>query len=157
MAANLNEGHSGYIINDVSSVAVQYLRTIPCPNIALLHVGSNDANIPVDPANAHVRIGALLDNIATVCPSMPVIVAQIVRSNNPNTQANINMFNPLIPSVVAQKAQDYGRKYITLDLSGDFLSPSDLSDDLHPNDSGYWKMAQGFYQAVLAARNNGWI
>lgn len=151
-----NEGHGGYEISPLSSAASSYLRTIPCPHLALLHIGTNDCNDNTDVPGAGARLGALLDSFASICPDMPVIVAQIISSGYAPTQTKIEQFNPQVPAVVQQRVRTEGRRYLTVDMSR-LLGQDDYVDFLHPNDSGYVKMAEAWFGVMMQARARGWI
>lgn len=55
-----NEGHSGYTIDGVFGVA-QGSVPLYKPNLILINVGLNDCRLNVDPANAGVRMKAMID------------------------------------------------------------------------------------------------
>lgn len=54
--------------------------------------------------------------------------------------------------------QKYGSdtKVLPVDMTH-VLSPADYADNLHPNDSGYGKLANAWYDGLAAATGAGWI
>lgn len=125
------------------------------PNIVLLHAGTNDLNMgpPIDPDHAPDRLGRLIDNLISFGNNDSVIfVAQIIGVSNGQTQSLIQKYNDAIPSVMAKRKHHIA----VVDFRGK-LQPSDYADGLHPNDSGYRKMAHIWFEAIQDAANKGWI
>lgn len=148
-----NEGHSGWKINDIASVAtgvtVQYK-----PNLVLLHIGTNDLNGNYQVYSAPDRLAALIDQIFAAAPDTTILVAAIIRSTYGPTQEKISAYNEQAKYIVESRA-DAG-KHIAL-VSMARVNDSDLDDALHPNDNGYRKMADAWYDGIKQAIGNGWI
>ncbi|KAL8910761.1 MAG: hypothetical protein Q9171_003973 [Xanthocarpia ochracea] len=126
------------------------------PNIIIVHAGTNDmnSNPPIDPDHAPDRLGKLIDNIISFGNQDSVIlVAQIINTSNGQTQSLIQKYNDAIPDVVAKRSSHH---IGIVDFSNK-LQPSDYADGLHPNDSGYKKMADIWFNAIQDAANKGWI
>ncbi|MCJ1260957.1 hypothetical protein MMC22_000821 [Lobaria immixta] len=147
------EGHSGYTINEISGQASKSLPSRP--NVVLLHAGTNDLNRPASPAGAPERLGRLIDKILKSCPDAVVLVAKIIPSKRPVVQDRIKTFNAKIVEVAAQHAEA-GKHVLLVDMFGS-LTHADLRDDFHPNNGGYKKMADKWYQAIEQAHEKGWI
>ena len=101
------------------------------------------------------RLGDLLDEIITACPDATVLVAQIIQSLDPTTQARIQRYNNAMPKVVAQRA-DQGHHVMIVDMSsigGNLLH----TDGTHPTDAGYKKMADYWFAGIQAAVAKGWV
>jgi lysophospholipase L1-like esterase len=97
-ADNYNEGHDSATIDQIASFAP--LSLSDRPNIILIHAGTNDMNLPLDPSTAPTRLGNLIDEVLGACPDALVLVAQIIPSGTGATQANIIAFNAAIPDLV---------------------------------------------------------
>ncbi|KAL8858124.1 MAG: hypothetical protein Q9178_005301 [Gyalolechia marmorata] len=126
------------------------------PNIIIVHAGTNDmnSNPPIDPDHAPERLGKLIDNIISFGNQDSVIlVAQIINTSNAQTQSLIQKYNDAIPGVVAKRSNHH---IGVVDFSNK-LQPSDYADGLHPNDSGYKKMADIWFNAIQDAAHKGWI
>ncbi|KAL8929646.1 MAG: hypothetical protein Q9172_000325 [Xanthocarpia lactea] len=133
-------------------LSVAYFR----PNIIMVHAGTNDlnSNPPIDPDHAPDRLGKLIDNLISFGNQDSVIlVAQIIDTSNGQTQSLIQKYNDAIPGVVAKRSNHH---IGIVDFSNK-LQPSDYADGLHPNDSGYKKMADIWFNAIQDAANKGWI
>lgn len=145
MADNLNEGHDGATIDEIASFATASLSERP--NIILLHAGTNDMNLSLDPADAPTRLGNLIDELLATCPDALILVAQILPSGTAATQANIITYNAAIADVVVIR-QVNGSKVEIVDMFTRLVYPDDFTDDLHPNDGGYAKMGDAWYEAI---------
>ncbi|KAG4442317.1 hypothetical protein IFR05_002168 [Cadophora sp. M221] len=154
MPANSNEGHNGATIDQIASYASASLASRP--NVVLVHAGTNDMNLPLDPAGAPSRLGNLIDKILVTCPDALVLVSQIVTSGSAATRANILAYNEAIPGVVAARAAK-GSKVMVVDMFTRLLAPDNYADDLHPNDGGYKIMGDTWSYAIAYGNALGWI
>jgi lysophospholipase L1-like esterase len=141
-----NEGHSGWRIDEIAANVNGWLATYQ-PDVVLLHIGTNDMNQNYQVDTAPQRLGALIDQILAARPSATVLVAKIVPSLDATIQARINAFNATVPAVAR------GSRVKLVDLS--VLSAADLNDTLHPNDTGYARMAVRWYSALEAVLGDG--
>ncbi|KAF2167986.1 carbohydrate esterase family 3 protein [Zasmidium cellare ATCC 36951] len=159
MANNQNDGFPGWTISEIALAAKLTLSLAQCPNVILLHAGTNDMNNdpPRQPYNtAPERLGDLLDELLSVVPETTIIVAQIIQSSNAGTKDRIPVFNDAVPDVVAQRT-DKGAKVQLVDLSSIGVDGVDLVDGLHPNDTGYNLMANFWLEGLQQASDKGWI
>ncbi|MFF5230326.1 GDSL-type esterase/lipase family protein [Dactylosporangium sp. NPDC000521] len=143
-----NEGHSGWRIDQIAANINGWLGTYQ-PDVVLLHIGTNDMNQNYQVATAPQRLGSLIDQILAARPTATVLVAKIVPALDATIQARINAFNAAVPGVVSSR----GTRVKLVDLST--LAASDLNDTLHPNDSGYAKMAVRWYTALEPVLGDG--
>lgn len=147
MSDNDNEGYSGYTIDQINGLAAGELRTFK-PNVVTLHVGTNDLDKNIDVTRAPARLTSLLNTIYTTEPDVAVVLSTLVPSTNRLTESNIEAYNASLPAVInGQRAQ--GRKIELVDMSA--VTTADLSDYLHPNDAGYDKMGEIFYEGIETA------
>ncbi len=152
---NRNEGYSGITLaglQDKVAAAVK-LR----PNVILLHIGTNDVNSGADVSTLPARLGNLIDSLFSGCPDAVIIVARIIRNRDSSsaTQARVIKFNNEIIGVVSSRASN-GKKVLTADMFEE-LAASDLADSLHPNPTGYAKMAFIWLKDIRWANEKGWI
>lgn len=138
-------------------------------NIILLHIGTNNANVD-SPGNPNTALnnhlfgnGKLLDDIFAAAPAgTHVVLTSIIPilgtgadGGNPSFEDKrtyLNTFNAGMPAKVSSYTPASGGGISYLDmfsvLDGVQLDPSlnaDFSDELHPSDLGYQKMATAFF------------
>jgi hypothetical protein len=98
-----------------------------------------------DIANAPARLGALLDLITSSVPGVTIVVAKLLPNENNVTNSNIQQFNANLPCVVSQRVAA-GAKITLVDMASNWFSTADLgTDQTHPTEFGYLKMAKVFF------------
>jgi len=154
-----HEGHGGWTIDDVPSRnAMGLLPITPArmqsytPHIVTLAIGTNDINGNIDIGNAPNRLRQLLDAIFSANADVLVVLAQIVPSRTDGTNDNIRTYNAAMPAIVSDMV-GRGRHILLVDMYGAFTRDSSykttlLADNLHPNDAGYARMGETWYQAL---------
>ena len=139
-----HEGHSGWRIDQLDSNINSWMDTYK-PKLVLLHIGTNDIAQNYDVANAPSRLSTLIDKICAKLPAGgKVYVAQIVPLSF-NNQGIIN-FNTQIPGIVQSKVNS-GKPVYMVDMYS-ALTTADLQDGVHPNRTGYDKMADVWFSAI---------
>ena len=129
---NDHEGHGGYTSSQVASNIFPWLQDNPA-EIVLLHIGTNDFKTSI------TNVENILATIDQFSQDTWVVLAQII-NQDPYSSA-VSTFNDNLWSM-AQRRILNGDKIIVVDQENALIYPSDLSDQLHPNDGGYAKMAQ---------------
>ncbi|MFE5792246.1 ricin-type beta-trefoil lectin domain protein [Streptomyces sp. NPDC056503] len=148
-----NEGHSGWRIDEIAGIADSVLGRYR-PNVVTLEIGTNDLNRDYEIPTATDRLKALIDRITLAAPDATVLVGTVIVSTSASVESHRAAFNAELPGIV-QAAQAAGKHVRLVDMST--LTTADLDDFLHPNDSGYKKMADAFDAGVQAANAAGWI
>ncbi|MFF1300830.1 MULTISPECIES: ricin-type beta-trefoil lectin domain protein [unclassified Streptomyces] len=148
-----NEGHSGYKIHQIAALADAALTRYR-PNIVTLMIGTNDLNESYQVSTATARLKSLVSQITADVPDATVLVASLVVSTSGSEEQYRAAYNQAIPQIVSE-AQAAGKRVAYVDMRG--LTTADLADALHPNDSGYQKMADAFHRGVQSADNAGWL
>ncbi len=155
-----HEGHSGFVIRGGNGaprdgiadfVDSWFGPTGVEPDIILLMIGTNDVDTNYDLANAGARLDALVTKISDkttgLRPSARLIVAQLVPVNDTAEDNLAKAYNAQVATVVAQHAAA-GESVSLVDMHS-ALGAADLFDKLHPNDSGYGKMADVWCKAIV--------
>lgn len=149
-----HEGHSGWRIDQLDSNMAGWLASMADPDVVLMHIGTNDFGQNVDTMNAINRLDALILKIATLRPNAHIIVTNLMARGEPQNTNIQNQFNPYVQARVDAHATA-GRLVTFLDMRS-VVPLSDMPDSLHPNQTGYNKMANAWFaaiQAILEAEN----
>ena len=145
-----NEGHPGWRIDEVANQTDSWMSTY-APDVILLNVGTNDINQDYDLPNAPNRLAALIDKISADRPTAQIMVSTLVPSGDPGRNVKVDAFNADVRTLVAQKG---GRVHL-VDVNR-AVPVSDLtSDKIHPNDAGFAKMADSWFQALRPLLRSG--
>jgi lysophospholipase L1-like esterase len=137
-----HEGHSGWRIDQLDANITGWLQASD-PRTILLHIGTNDIGQNYDVAHAPDRLSALIDHIRTLAPNVQLFVAQIIPTANAANETATQTFNAALPGIVAQK----GPLTHLVDQHS-AITTADLADGLHPNATGYDKMAARWWSAL---------
>jgi lysophospholipase L1-like esterase len=138
-----NEGHSGWKID-------QLLSLIPAPalsdepHIILLMIGTNDVAQNDDLSNAPERLDGLLGELIAEVPDALIVVAQITPLSFGGS--GVMAYNAALPAIVEARAEA-GEHVMLVDMNTDFPT-SLLGDGVHPNQMGYERMAEVWYDAI---------
>jgi hypothetical protein len=122
------------------------------PHFVLLHIGTNDSlHSSSGPNAAADRLSALVDKFSVKLPNTHIIVATIVSGSN------IGTYNERIRTMVPQKKAQ-GKKVYLADLANaGLICSADFrpGDCVHPDDSGYAKMANAWYPVMKTIIDGG--
>jgi lysophospholipase L1-like esterase len=144
-----HEGWGGYGIDGIASIVVSELNTYR-PHFVLLMIGSNDVQWGTNLNTAPDRLSALIDLITDTLPTANLIVASITPLADPTWDAAARTYNAAIPGIVQIKAAA-GKLVSFVDMYP-LLTLSDLVDGVHPNDSGYNKLATAWAAKLVSLR-----
>ncbi|KFY32373.1 hypothetical protein V493_00257 [Pseudogymnoascus sp. VKM F-4281 (FW-2241)] len=147
----INEGHNGAVISEIANFAKNSLPNRP--NVILLHAGTNDMVAGADVTGPAARLGSLIDQISAACPDASILVSLIIRASD--VQSRVDTYNTLVKKVLTDRAQN-GKHVDLVDMTK-VLGAGDMADGLHPNDSGYAKMAQAWLESIKRANTFGWV
>ena len=97
-------------------------------------------------ATAPARLDALIGTIAGRRPTPSVLVASLPPLADRTYTAVVRTFNRAIPRIVEDRVRNgYDVRFVDLHAG---LSTSDLADGVHPNATGYAKLASGWNTAI---------
>ncbi|WP_437911237.1 SGNH/GDSL hydrolase family protein [Sorangium sp. So ce302] len=149
-----HEGHGGWTIEGNNGIAQLVGTSIPNykPNIITLMIGTNDINGNINLADAPNRLGKLLDSIFMRDPNILVVLAQIVPTRTDGTNNAIKAYNAAMPDLVSTRVSK-GQHIVLVDMYTAFTNDTNyrqslLGDNLHPNQAGYNRMAEVWFQAL---------
>lgn len=135
-----HQGTSGIKIGDIN-------KEVPSPalndepNIILVHIGTND--LVQNTADPNTALDNLLDDLIAGAPDALIVVASII----PLTSANdkVTAYNQHVVDAVEARAESAHIQFV--DQFADF-PPEELGDGVHPNDAGYARMGQKWFNAI---------
>ena len=110
-----------------------------------LHVELADESVCIGPPPSKESY-LVMDKIIQACPNALLVVAKIIPL--PMNTSGIDSFNSKLPGLVSDRANK-GAHIILVDQFTGFNASTDLwSDNVHPSESGYTKMANVWYTAI---------
>ncbi|WP_437649032.1 SGNH/GDSL hydrolase family protein [Sorangium sp. So ce362] len=149
-----HEGHGGWTIEGNNGIAQLVGTSIPNykPNIITLMIGTNDINGNINLADAPNRLGKLLDSIFMRDPNILVVLAQIVPTRTDGTNNTIKTYNAAMPDLVSTRVSK-GQHIVLVDMYTAFTNDANykqslFADNLHPNQAGYNRMADVWFEAL---------
>jgi lysophospholipase L1-like esterase len=156
MEDNQNEGYPGLRIEEVQGKAEQNVPSF-LPNVYTINVGTNDASQNFDVDNAGGRMNDLLNYLWTATPDATVILSTLIINLDSGTDARAQHINGQF-SDLAGRLADEGRRIVLVDMHGaDGPQSNEMSDNTHPNDTGFQKMADIFFRGIQQATDAGFI
>ena len=148
LADRQHEGHSGLRIDELATLVDVPLARHQ-PDVVLLLIGTNDMLQRHRLAQAPQRLSALIDRIAARAPSATLLVSSLTPLTAPAANERVRSYNAAIPALVSDKVA-HGKRVVFVDMHS-ALSASDLADGVHPNVTGYRKMAAVWREALPPA------
>lgn len=150
-----NEGHGGWCLDDVNCYSSTSLAaetsgwvTAANPDLVLVHGGTNDLNSSNSGAEIAASLQKTLDNIYSAKPGVRVIVAKIVKDKGADTSVQADYASRIDTIVSTMSAA--GKLISSVDMTNTLAADTDYTDETHPNQSGYNKMADAWMTAITA-------
>ena len=140
---NDHEGHGGWHADEIAFSIYQWLIDNPA-EVVLLHIGTNDISNGQNAEDIAEEIDLILDRIDRYDPDIIVILARIINQNEPIDE--IIELNSAIQALADAREND---NIIVVDMEKALFYPDDMSNKVHPNESGYSKMAVVWLEAIV--------
>ena len=140
-----HEGHDGFTVNQITGYVPPKKAFSTTPHIVLLHIGTNDMTMNLDPTTVANQLDTLIGDIVQAAPDALVVVAKIVPLGYGSS--NYTSYIAKIPDVVKAHASK-NQNVVLVDMST--LPTSDIrgSGNVHPTDKGYADMADLWYGVI---------
>jgi lysophospholipase L1-like esterase len=147
-----HEGHPGWRTDEIARHVESWLERY-WPSLILLMTGTNDI-VQGDPISlALERLEMLLKRIHNTAPTARILVGSITGVRHPNdyhvNPQIIEAYNTQIPPLIELHRQTTENIHFADIASISRLGDEDFhADGLHPNDQGYRKMGEAWYDLL---------
>lgn len=149
-----HEGHWGWRTDQILGQLSGWLAGYT-PNIALIHLGSNDAFQNQSASSTIGELGQIIDRLRADNPRVKILLARILpTSTGAAVNARINELNALITGLVSSKNTALSPVRL-VDQNSGFNPANDTYDGVHPNATGEEKMAQKWQLGLRALAGLG--
>ncbi len=147
-----HEGHWGWRIDEIingrgGEGKLSDWLTGYTPDVALIHLGSNDAIQNNSAISSVEELNQVIDILREDNPNVTIFLSKLIPTNNSDRNSRIDDLNNRIPGIVADKNQA-NSPVILVDQSSGFNANTDTYDGVHPNDAGEAKMARKWFDAL---------
>jgi lysophospholipase L1-like esterase len=161
-----HEGHGGYRIAQIEDnldsdngmsgnnggywLAGTQGRAAAYPDMILMQIGTNDVQPGVTAETIRDRLDSLIGHVFTDRPQTTLIVASLTPTHYLHStfyEETTVAFNALIPDLVSKYAAEGRKAYFLATHSK--LNTSDITDTVHPNQTGYDKMGDAWFGAIM--------
>lgn len=148
-----NEGHGGYLATQIANnnLLPAWLQNTN-PDLVLMHLGTNDVWNNISTQNILAAYTKLITQMRTRNPRITVLVAKILPMNPGNCGACAQRaieLNNAIPNWASGLSSTQSPIKVVDQWSG-FNTAIDTSDGVHPNDSGNYKIARNWFNALTS-------
>jgi len=153
-AEPFHEGHDGWRADEIlngrasepnAGKLVNWLYTYQ-PDIVLLHIGTNDVTAGNQDANEVNAILDVVDDYEVQSGKGVTVMLALIINRWPYIAAT-TAYNSDI-NVMASNRIAGGDSIVIVNMETALSYPDDLTDNLHPNDSGYAKMADVWFSVL---------
>jgi Ca2+-binding RTX toxin-like protein len=146
-----HEGRPGWTITQIKDLVNTGILNTYQPDVVMLMIGTNDSS-KSSVSTMTSNLSTLIDRITTLAPNTHLVVSSIAPIDGTikgtKRAQRAKDFNTQLPGLISSKASE-GKK-VTYANAGGSLSVSDLTTDgLHPSASGYDKLGDAWYKALV--------
>ena len=143
-----NEGHPGWNQFEIAEETDTYMSNSK-PDIVLLHIGTNDTT--TNPAGIDDILSSIDLYESESQTTVDVYVALII--DREHSDPRITAFNNRLAELLVQRINTGDNIIIVNMFKNAHLTGGDYADETHPNDSGYAKMANVWFDALTTSFN----
>ncbi|MFI4860268.1 MAG: PKD domain-containing protein, partial [Phycisphaerales bacterium JB063] len=142
-----HEGHSGFRVDQINDALPGYLSNYT-PDIALVHLGTNDFLQSQSAASTINEMRTTISLLRADNPDVTIFISQIIPLDRAQGGL-VDEFNAMLPALVSELSTLQSRIYV-VDQNTGFDVDTDTYDGIHPDQSGEQLMALRFYEALDA-------
>lgn len=149
-----NEGHAAYTSRQVLDELPSWLETYPPPQVALVHLGTNDVLEGVPATRTVADLTSIIGVLRARNPSMTILVAQIIPTSVGSTNTAIEALNREISGLAALATVQ--SPVVVVDQYSGYDGDADNQEGgVHPLTSGEKKMAARWEGALFPVLARG--
>ncbi len=149
-----NEGHPAYTSGQILAELPAWLEAYPAPNIALVHLGTNDVLEGVPSARTVTDLTSIIGVLRSRNPSMTILVAQIIPTSVGSTNTAIEALNREIAGLATLSTVQ--SPVVIVDQYSGYDGDADNQEGgVHPLTSGEKKMAARWEGALFPVLARG--
>ncbi|MDC0714902.1 SGNH/GDSL hydrolase family protein [Stigmatella sp. ncwal1] len=141
-----HEGHWGWRADQILAQLSTWAAHTR-PDIALIHLGSNDMFQGNTVDSTIQELSQIIDRLRAANPHIQIFLAQLIPATNSSA---IQGFNQRIPGLASSKSTSASPVTVVDQWTG-FNAQTDTYDGIHPNPTGEAKMAERWYQALRSS------
>jgi len=145
-----HEGRAGWCADDcdppyegLTAHIYNFLAENPA-DVILLHIGTNDIGMDLQDPSA---VGRLLDEIDRYSRDIIVVLARIIRRTDELPEVTTE-YNDGVKALALDRMAN-GDRIMLVDMENALNYHDDMADPLHPNQTGYNKMADVWLDALV--------
>lgn len=138
----------GITAQEVNNQWIALWMAANTPDIVLIHLGTNDLRLTSSAQDTVKSLGEIVDKIYTANPNVIILLAQIIGTST-YFDNKVNELNTLIP-VLVQDKKSTGVAIYCVNQNESVLPLTDMLDGVHPAGHGYMKMAQRWFEGLVA-------
>jgi beta-lactam-binding protein with PASTA domain/lysophospholipase L1-like esterase len=150
-----HEGHDGWRadeilngrISDPAAGKLEYWLPAHQPDIVLLHIGTNDitaGNQNADKVNAILNV---IDAYEVASGKNVTVILALIIDRVPHSSAT-TIYNNDVNSMAMSRIAN-GDHIVIVNMQNALNYATDMTDEVHPNDNGYAKMANVWFDALV--------
>ncbi|BAZ23816.1 G-D-S-L family lipolytic protein [Kalymmatonema gypsitolerans NIES-4073] len=140
-----HEGHCGWRADQILDRIDEWASNTQ-PDVALIHLGTNDLGQEQSAESTIEDIRGIIQKLRNYNPYVKILLAQIIGCGY---RERIEQFNALIPNLASQTYTSQSPVIVVDQYNGfDATWGVDTFDGCHPNDTGEWKVASRWFDAL---------
>ena len=152
-----HEGHWGWLADEIlngvngQGSLSEWLANYT-PDVALIHIGTNDVLDGHSTASSVAEIEAIIDTLRADNPNVTILLAKLIPIDSDTYNPGIIELNAEMDGIAVNKSTADSPVWVVDQYSG-FDAAVDTYDTIHPNASGEEKMARKWHDAMQAYLN----
>ncbi len=146
-----HEGYDGQTaswLNQRMDGPADYWLSEHQPDIILYHIGTNNLRFGADIETYAQDANETIEIIYDFDPDITVVLAKIILTRDNDAQNTLTCNYNLLLADIAQVWADAGYSIVVVNMESALNYTTDMADNLHPNDNGYARMADAWYDAL---------